>query len=74
MLIYQHSIQISILFIKNCPVCRFTGSSKIQDLHFRSQWFMISRRGIKGFTPFEKVTMAHNGNWGDIIDERFCVP
>lgn len=52
---------------------RFTGSSKVQDLHFRSQWYMITQKGIKGFTPFEKVTMAQNGNWGDVIDERFCV-
>ncbi|XP_065217317.1 protein O-linked-mannose beta-1,2-N-acetylglucosaminyltransferase 1-like [Planococcus citri] len=50
------------------------GSSKVQDLHFRSQWYMVTQKGIQGFTPFEKVTMAHNGNWGDVIDERFCVP
>lgn len=50
------------------------GSSKVQDLHFRSQWYMVSQKGIRGFTPFEKVTMAQNGNWGDLIDERFCVP
>lgn len=34
----------------------------------------MTQKGIQGFTPFEKVTMAHNGNWGDVIDERFCVP
>lgn len=54
--------------------CFFTGSGKIQDLQFRSQWFMISQKGINGFTSLEKLTFAKNDRWGEAIDERICVP
>lgn len=50
------------------------GSGKIQDLQFRSQWYMISQKGINGFTSLEKLTFAKNDRWGDVIDERLCVP
>ncbi|XP_075219830.1 protein O-linked-mannose beta-1,2-N-acetylglucosaminyltransferase 1-like isoform X2 [Lycorma delicatula] len=50
------------------------GSGKIQDLQFRSQWYMISQKGIKGFTALERLTFAKNDHWGDVIDERICVP
>lgn len=52
----------------------FSGSGKIQDLQFRSQWFMISQKGINGFTSLEKLTFAKNDRWGEAIDERICVP
>uniref|UniRef100_A0A1B6KQP2 Alpha-1,3-mannosyl-glycoprotein 2-beta-N-acetylglucosaminyltransferase n=1 Tax=Graphocephala atropunctata TaxID=36148 RepID=A0A1B6KQP2_9HEMI len=50
------------------------GSGKIQDLQFRSQWYMISQKGINGFTSLEKLTFAKNEHWGEAIDERLCVP
>ncbi|KAG8311004.1 hypothetical protein J6590_051533 [Homalodisca vitripennis] len=50
------------------------GSGKIQDLQFRSQWYMISQKGINGFTSLEKLTFAKNDHWGEAIDERLCVP
>ncbi|XP_039281076.1 uncharacterized protein LOC120350658 isoform X2 [Nilaparvata lugens] len=50
------------------------GSGKIQDLQFRSQWYMISQKGIKGFTALERLTFAKNDHWGEAIDERMCVP
>ncbi|XP_014285919.1 protein O-linked-mannose beta-1,2-N-acetylglucosaminyltransferase 1 [Halyomorpha halys] len=50
------------------------GSGKIQDLQFRSQWYMISQKGIGGFTPLENLTHAQNERWGEAIDERLCVP
>lgn len=50
------------------------GSGKIQDLQFRSQWYMISQKGITGFTPLENLTHAQNERWGEAIDERMCVP
>lgn len=51
-----------------------SGSGKIQDLQFRSQWYMISQKGINGFTALERLTFAKNDHWGDVIDERICVP
>ncbi|XP_054257829.1 protein O-linked-mannose beta-1,2-N-acetylglucosaminyltransferase 1-like [Macrosteles quadrilineatus] len=50
------------------------GSGKIQDLQFRSQWYMISQKGINGFTSLEKLNFAKNDRWGEVIDERICVP
>ncbi|CAB0013462.1 unnamed protein product, partial [Nesidiocoris tenuis] len=51
------------------------GSGKIQDLQYRSQWYMISQKTIDhGFTPLETLTYARNDRWGEVIDERLCVP
>lgn len=62
------------LQIINFIICICLGSGKIQDLQFRSQWYMISQKGINGFTSLEKLTFAKNDRWGDVIDERICVP
>ncbi|KAK9509119.1 hypothetical protein O3M35_006505 [Rhynocoris fuscipes] len=51
------------------------GSGRIQDLQYRSQWYMISQKGIDGgFTPLETITYARADRWGKVIDERLCVP
>ncbi|XP_071450523.1 protein O-linked-mannose beta-1,2-N-acetylglucosaminyltransferase 1-like [Hetaerina americana] len=50
------------------------GSGKIQNLHYRSQWYMISQKGIKGFTVYEKLNFAKSNKWAEVIDEKFCVP
>lgn len=51
------------------------GSGKIQDLQYRSQWYMISQKTESaGFTPLETLTYARNDRWGEVIDERLCVP
>ncbi|XP_073998522.1 protein O-linked-mannose beta-1,2-N-acetylglucosaminyltransferase 1-like isoform X2 [Rhodnius prolixus] len=51
------------------------GSGRIQDLRYRSQWYMISQKGIDGgFTPLETITYARADRWGKVIDERLCVP
>uniref|UniRef100_A0A0A9WLM6 Alpha-1,3-mannosyl-glycoprotein 2-beta-N-acetylglucosaminyltransferase n=1 Tax=Lygus hesperus TaxID=30085 RepID=A0A0A9WLM6_LYGHE len=51
------------------------GSGKIQDLQYRSQWYMISQKTENsGFTPLETLTYARNDRWGELIDERLCVP
>ncbi|XP_014248464.1 protein O-linked-mannose beta-1,2-N-acetylglucosaminyltransferase 1-like [Cimex lectularius] len=50
------------------------GSGKIQDLQYRSQWYMITQKGISGFTPLERISYARNNKWGEVIDERLCVP
>ncbi|KAK8720951.1 hypothetical protein OTU49_013005 [Cherax quadricarinatus] len=49
------------------------GSSQIQNLQFRGQWFMISQRGMKGFSPYETLKASKGGLWSP-IDEHMCVP
>ncbi|XP_045598429.1 protein O-linked-mannose beta-1,2-N-acetylglucosaminyltransferase 1 isoform X1 [Procambarus clarkii] len=49
------------------------GSSQIQNLQFRGQWFMISQRGMKGFSPYEILKASKGGLWSP-IDEHTCVP
>ncbi|KAK6633881.1 hypothetical protein RUM44_004488 [Polyplax serrata] len=50
------------------------GSGKIQNLQYRSQWYMISQKGTKGFTVYEKITYSKRKTWGDKIEFRGCVP
>ncbi|XP_064091087.1 protein O-linked-mannose beta-1,2-N-acetylglucosaminyltransferase 1-like [Macrobrachium nipponense] len=49
------------------------GSSQIQNLQFRGQWYMISQKGMEGFSPYELLKASKGGLWSP-IDERFCVP
>ncbi|KAF4533181.1 hypothetical protein B566_EDAN001723 [Ephemera danica] len=44
------------------------GSYRVQELHFRSQWFMVSQRGIIGFTPYEILHAATHSRWADAIN------
>ncbi|XP_045105549.1 protein O-linked-mannose beta-1,2-N-acetylglucosaminyltransferase 1-like isoform X2 [Portunus trituberculatus] len=48
------------------------GSGQIQNLQFRGQWFMVTRKGINGFSPFEDLKASKGGLWTP-IDEKFCV-
>lgn len=50
------------------------GSGKIQDLLYRCQWYMVTQKGIEGFTPYEKITYSHKNNWADVLDDKLCVP
>ncbi|XP_071523625.1 protein O-linked-mannose beta-1,2-N-acetylglucosaminyltransferase 1-like isoform X1 [Panulirus ornatus] len=49
------------------------GSSQIQNLQFRGQWYMISQRGMKGFSLYETLKASKGGLWSP-IDEHLCVP
>ncbi|XP_068204894.1 protein O-linked-mannose beta-1,2-N-acetylglucosaminyltransferase 1-like [Palaemon carinicauda] len=49
------------------------GSSQIQNLQFRGQWYMISQKGMDGFSPYELLKASKGGLWSP-IDERLCVP
>lgn len=49
------------------------GSSQIQNLQFRGQWYMITQRGMEGFSPYEVLKASKGGLWSP-IDEHFCVP
>jgi len=51
------------------------GSGCIQNLKFRSSWYFVSQKGMKGYSPFEKLSLSSDTkHWGDVYDERFCVP
>ncbi|KAK7081570.1 Protein fam3a [Halocaridina rubra] len=49
------------------------GSSQIQNLQFRGQWYMITQRGMEGFSPHELLRAAKGGQWSP-VNERLCVP
>ncbi|XP_076067716.1 protein O-linked-mannose beta-1,2-N-acetylglucosaminyltransferase 1-like [Oratosquilla oratoria] len=49
------------------------GSNQIQNLRYRGQWYMITQKGINGFTPYEKLKHAVGGV-GRNIDVSLCVP
>ncbi|KAK4319892.1 hypothetical protein Pmani_009198 [Petrolisthes manimaculis] len=49
------------------------GSSQIQNLQFRGQWYLITQRGMKGFSPFELLKASKGGLWSP-INEHFCIP
>ncbi|XP_050527553.1 uncharacterized protein LOC126897747 [Daktulosphaira vitifoliae] len=50
------------------------GSGRIQDLRYRCQWYMVTQKGIRGITPYEKITYSHKNVWAEPLDDRFCVP
>ncbi|KAK8390081.1 hypothetical protein O3P69_012954 [Scylla paramamosain] len=49
------------------------GSSQIQNLQFRGQWFMVTQKGLQGFSPFEELEASKGGLWSP-IDKKFCAP
>ncbi|XP_042894261.1 protein FAM3C-like [Penaeus japonicus] len=49
------------------------GSSQIQNLQFRDQWYTVTQRGINGFSPYETLKPSKGGLWSP-IDEHFCIP
>ncbi|XP_023218568.1 protein FAM3C-like [Centruroides sculpturatus] len=50
------------------------GSALIQNLYYRGSWFMVSQKGIAGFSPFEELHLVEAGGWSLPHDGRFCVP
>lgn len=50
------------------------GSALIQNLMYRGSWFMISQKGITGFSPFEDIHYTDPTSWAAEHNERFCVP
>ena len=51
------------------------GSSEIQNLQFRGQWYFITQHGMTGgaFTPYEQLEASRSGIWTP-IDKRICIP
>lgn len=35
---------------------------------------MVTQKGIKGITPYEKITYSHKNNWAEVLDDKLCVP
>jgi beta-1,2-N-acetylglucosaminyltransferase len=50
------------------------GSGLVQNLKFRSSWYFIGQKGIKGFTPFEELNYAQGSDWAKPIDKKMCLP
>lgn len=51
------------------------GSSQVQNLKHRDAWYLIGRKGIKGFSPLEEISYAGAENAYPVpLDRRFCVP
>ncbi|KAF8766791.1 Protein FAM3C like protein [Argiope bruennichi] len=50
------------------------GSALIQNLGYRSSWYLITQKGISGFSPFEDLHLVDSSGWPQPHDIRFCVP
>ncbi|GFR29474.1 protein O-linked-mannose beta-1,2-N-acetylglucosaminyltransferase 1 [Trichonephila clavata] len=50
------------------------GSALIQNLNYRSSWYLITQKGLSGFSPFEDLHLADSSGWPQYHDVRFCVP
>lgn len=50
------------------------GSGHIQNLQYRSQWYMITRKGIDGFTPHEQLNIVDEySDWAPPINRKMCI-
>ena len=54
-------------------ITRYFGSAQIQNLGFRSHWYLVGRKGMVGLSPFEKLGVGDGKNWGPVLDDRFCI-
>ncbi|RWS23606.1 protein O-linked-mannose beta-1:2-N-acetylglucosaminyltransferase 1-like protein, partial [Leptotrombidium deliense] len=50
------------------------GSAFAQNLQFRSSWYLITQKGINGYTPFEELHFPGGDGWGEPGVFRGCVP
>ncbi|CAL1292249.1 unnamed protein product [Larinioides sclopetarius] len=50
------------------------GSALIQNLGYRSSWYLITQKGMSGFSPFEDLHLVDSSGWPQHHDIRFCVP
>lgn len=51
------------------------GSGLVQNLRHRDAWYLVGRKGIKGFSPIEEISYAGPENaYPAPLDRRFCVP
>ncbi|CAG2109856.1 unnamed protein product [Medioppia subpectinata] len=50
------------------------GSNWAQNLIYRSSWYIITQKGIDGYTPYENLNLPNTGGWADSHEIRICVP
>lgn len=57
------------------------GSGKAQNLNYRTSWYLISQKGISGYSPFEEIhlpsynaSQAAKSVWAQPHDVRICLP
>ncbi|XP_041460368.1 protein O-linked-mannose beta-1,2-N-acetylglucosaminyltransferase 1-like isoform X1 [Lytechinus variegatus] len=50
------------------------GAIKIQDLGYREMWAFVGQKGIKGLTPYEKVSEDFIDGWGVKAEIWQCIP
>lgn len=51
------------------------GSASIQNLKFRSSWYMVSQKGIEGFSPYEKLSINTDSSaWAKLLETNVCLP
>lgn len=57
------------------------GSGKAQNLNYRTSWYLITQKGITGYSPYEEIHLpSYNASqpaksvWGSPHDVRMCLP
>ncbi|XP_054163875.1 protein O-linked-mannose beta-1,2-N-acetylglucosaminyltransferase 1-like, partial [Oppia nitens] len=50
------------------------GSNWAQNLIYRSSWYIITQKGINGYTPYENLNLPNTGGWADSHEIKLCVP
>ena len=70
---------------KLSPVARLLlhemGSGKAQNLNYRTSWYLVTQKGISGYSPYEEIHLpAYNASqpaksvWAAPHDVRMCLP
>ncbi|XP_064633675.1 protein O-linked-mannose beta-1,2-N-acetylglucosaminyltransferase 1-like [Lineus longissimus] len=51
------------------------GSSQIQNIRFRDNWYFVGQKGINGFGDRELLENAgQHGEWPKPLDKKMCIP
>lgn len=50
------------------------GSALIQNLSYRGSWYLVTQKGLTGFSPFEELHLVESNGWPKHHDVKFCIP
>jgi len=51
------------------------GSYSAQNINHRSSWYLITFKGLSGFSPFEQINFSDSlTNWAKPINITTCLP
>lgn len=50
------------------------GSSQAQNLQFRASWYLITYKGLNGYSPYEEINYPGSAGWGDSLYLNTCIP